>query len=129
MLKLKEITTEYQRILIRQIIQEELLKRGFTPKIIKFQEKVTGGNYNRIEFETETLQTTPVLFKEIKIRDSRSYIELVTGADAHSNFFRFSLHIRADLYLFDGGFHACDIFNLKGTFYKGDIHLNNYTIS
>ena len=48
------------------VIGTELLKRGFVAKIETIEEKVNRGNHS-IKLESEDFQTTPVLFRNLKV--------------------------------------------------------------
>jgi hypothetical protein len=109
----ENITSIEQRKQIQDFIQMELLKRGFQAKITKFEE-VKGKNGSRLEFETESFQTTPVIFKTITVNNFSSSI---SEEQKHENnpelLFRkiwISVHISYEH--FDGGTNGCKLFDV-----------------
>ena len=57
--------TEETINVIKDKIQEELLKRGITAPIIKFKEYIDRNGNHKIELKTEDFQTSPVIFKRL----------------------------------------------------------------
>jgi hypothetical protein len=59
---------------LKQHIQTEMLRRGYTAPIISFEEVEGRNGQTRIEFETATFQTIPVMFKELRVTNFSSSI-------------------------------------------------------
>jgi hypothetical protein len=106
----KRITTDKNLKQIKTKIEDELLKRGFHVEIKHISEEL--GHAQRIIFETETFQTTPVLFKEINITDMSSGFWKRKNDDIEENWFSIGVNIN---YLhFGGGSNGCRLFVISG---------------
>lgn len=92
---------------IREYIQLELLRRGFTAKIIEFGEDIYG-----INFKTEDFQTTPVLFKRLFIKSSDTNIsdKKTLGGVSYNDVY-INVMIRHEY--FDLGQNGIDLFHFK----------------
>lgn len=110
---IENITTELQRNQIKDFIQTELLKRGFLAKIVRFEE-VSGRYEPRLEFETESFQTTPVIFKSIKVENFSSSITKEEGVDG-SILYRIWISVHVSYETFEGGSNGTKLFAVFGT--------------
>lgn len=127
---MKTITTEGQRDSLVDLIQIELLKRGFTAKITTFQEVEKKGSHY-IEFESESFQTVPVLFKEIKISNFSTNISTgkITRKDnSQYSIIKFWIQVSARYYGFGGGSNGQNIFDLSGVFYEKESRISEFNI-
>ena len=127
---MKTITTKDQRNSLVDLIQTELLKRGFTAKITSFEEvEKRGSNY--IEFETESFQTTPVLFKELKISNFSTSIRKQDGVSEDGSTYvttEFWIQVSARYSGFTGGTNGQNIFDLSGNFFEDNSTINEFHI-
>ena len=70
-----KLLTENNISEIKEFIRIELLKRGIHANIKTLEEVVTDVEKdNKIRFESENFQTTPVMFKTLKIIDWSTHI-------------------------------------------------------
>jgi len=125
------ITTQEQRQAIQDLIQVELLKRGYTAKIISFKEVETQRGGPRIEFYSEYFQTTPVIFEKIRVESFSTSVKKKeeTREDGSSyEVTRFWICVHVSYNHFNGGSNGCKIFDLSGNFYEGESRINSYTI-
>ena len=127
---MKAIATEKQRESLKELIQTELLKRGFTAKIKTFEE-TERNNRAFIEFETESFQTTPVIFKDIKITNFSSSIEeerVVRDDKTSYNVKRFWIQVNVSYSSFSGGSNGENLFDLTGNFHEDHSNIGYYNI-
>lgn len=97
--------------LIKESIQIELTKRGFHTPIISLDiTKSKRTDSHIIEFRTEPFQTTPVLFKEITIGNSVSFVSDVN----HEGYREFSIYVNAFFKIFTGGSNSTELFIIYG---------------
>jgi hypothetical protein len=128
---MKQLTTQLQRDELQSFIQNELLKRGYTAPIINFEEVEGRRGDHRIEFHTANFQTTPVIFKEIRVENFSSSLheaelEIHTGEKVMITKFWITVH---NSYMhFEGGTNGCKIFEVSGHFYKDNVFLNELTV-
>ena len=113
------LTTLDQRKQLQEVLQTELLKRGFLAPIKEVVESEgrRGGNY--LEFETENFQTTPVIFKQINVANFNSTLreEFVENENGKFRVLRFWMTISARYTNFDGGTNGSNIFAISGEFF------------
>ena len=110
---MKTILTEKQLSLVKEAIQDELLKRGIIAKISKIEEI-----NERLVVETESFQTSPVMFKEIYVYSHISGFSMMLDKEQEG---------AAQLYiglsfrytLFSGGTNGSDLMNLRFYFIQG----------
>lgn len=116
------ITSVNQISKIKEIIQVELLKRGFTAEILNFCENVKNGK-PRLEFYTATFQTTPVMFKELEIRNFSSWLtkETVENMEGEKTFDKFTIEVAVKYTLFEGGYNWTILFRVSGLLYGKDV--------
>lgn len=117
------ITTPQQIAILKGLIQTELLKRGFTSKIIPIKEKEIKSGSNRITFESEEFNTVPVIFKRIHIREFTSSVNLEEiKREDDSILLKKSIHIGIHVSYehFGMGSNGCGLFNLNGHFFNDD---------
>jgi hypothetical protein len=111
----KKYLSEQNLLKIKEVIQTELLKRGISAPIIKLNEFVKNGK-NHIDLETDVFQTTPVLFKELKIISFSTsvYLENEVSVDSDKGFTFIKVYIGLDYRYqhFDGGSNGCSLFNI-----------------
>jgi hypothetical protein len=103
------VSSEKQRAIIQEFIQDELLKRGFTAPIIEFKEEA-----HRFSFITEKFQTTPVLFKSICVSDFGSGIRDIDESYENCVVRSFWIQIHVNYQHFGGGSNGCTLFTLTG---------------
>ena len=116
---MKTITTEKQRNEIQEFIQTELLKRGFTAKIISFKEVAYRNNIKAFQFKTENFQTIPILFKEVNISNFNG---IINETKKDSEVYDFSITVNCNYSLFLGGSNGTELFRIYGCIKKGKIH-------
>ena len=106
-------TTSSQRNSIQEKIQIELLKRGFTAQIVNFEEVSGRGNDTRLEFNTTSFQTVPVIFKEIIVCNFSSSLveEQITNENGIFNTVRVWLSVHVSYKSFEGGSNGNKLFD------------------
>ena len=128
---MKNLTTENQRKAVQELIQTELLKRGFTAPIINFEEEEgRRGGQNRLIFHTEPFNTVPVIMKKIQVDNFSSSLaqkELLREDETKYIETSFWISVHVSYEHFTGGTNGCELFQISGKFYDDDYHLN-YTI-
>ena len=83
---------------VMDLVKTEMLKHGFNVGFKTF--KVTGDG---VKFETETFQTQPIIFKDIRLKSSQSsYIEGEGKV--------FVVSVMADYSLFNSGFNTTELY-------------------
>jgi len=102
-------TNEVHLEAIKEAIQIELLKRGFTAPIISIEEKVSRTNRHRISFHTENFQTVPVLFKTIQVNEFSSEI-----FSSEKDVVEFYIGVHVSYTHFDLGSNSSSLFQIKG---------------
>ena len=134
---MKNLITENQKGKIKELIEIELLKRGFTAKLIEFNEIEgrTGDHYGEtktmIELNSEPFQTIPVIFKEIKITNFSTSVKksIITNSDKTIvPITRVWIQIYASYELFDGGSNCTALFEFRCICFGEDgisnVHIN-----
>lgn len=101
------IPTEEQLNQLRELIQTELTKRAIHAKITLFELKEKT-NSAIITMETEEFQTTPVMFKSIKVVSS-GIIKFKYYEDNNTNYANVIMTINFLYRHFDGGFNKCNL--------------------
>ena len=109
---MESITTLEQRTQIKETIQLELLKRGFVAPIISFEE-LEGRSGNRLEFHTESFQTTPVIFQSIQVNNFSSSVTINKDEDGKETR-RFWISVNVSYTHFGGGSNGCKLFDIVG---------------
>lgn len=115
------VSTKEVRETIKETIQTELLKRGFTAKIVEFEE-VKGRSSTRFKFITEPFQTVPVLFKNIVVGEFSSGIKVDEEmTEKHGQkFYSFYIGVNVHYEHFDMGRNSSSLFSISGTFNLND---------
>ena len=109
---MKAILTENQLIFVKEAIQDELLKRGITAKISKCEEI-----NERLEIETESFQTQPVMFKKIHVYTHLSgFAKMLDNVEGAAELY-IGLSFRYTL--FSGGTNGTDLMDLRFRFIQG----------
>lgn len=104
------LPTEKQWNEIKDFIQDELLKRGIHAKIIKCGLKEIRGNQYP-DLETEEFQTTPVIFKSLKVGSFNSSMTEEKEEDTPYTYIWMRINY---LYThFGGGSNGCDLFDFS----------------
>ena len=119
----KNYTTQDQKDALQEIIQTELLKRGFQVPIESFEEEIGDQGGHSIGFQTEPFQTTPVLFKEIRVVTfSKSLKQEKLKNDAGDDYTvtKFWMTIHASYTVFSGGTNGTQLFEITGKFYNDE---------
>lgn len=101
---------------IKNFIQLELLKRGFTAPIKEFYEKE-----NRLYFKTENFQTSPVLFENIRIENFSTHISAPFQHETGVQVRKVFICVHTFYNHFDGGTNTCNIFNFSCIIHKGNV--------
>lgn len=114
-------TTPNQRKEIQKFIQTELMKRGFHAQITTLDETEFRDGSIGFNLETEEFQTTPVLFKSIKLMSFNSFISDVKEADNGFEYRTFSISINARYNHFGGGSNGCNVLSVRGEFSEDEI--------
>lgn len=100
---------------MKEIIQIELLKRGITAPIIKFEEEIYKSSHY-IRFNTEPFQTIPVIFKNILVDNFSTSVlkkpksELREGVEGEYIHVWISVHFSWES--FGGGTNGIKIFDI-----------------
>ena len=118
-----EISNQNQMNKLKDFIQDELLKRGFTAKISYFGE-VSDKNGSKFEFITEEFQTTPVIFKSIFISNFSSSIteeEIERPDGSKITVHKVWISVHVSYKHFGGGSNGCNLFDVAATMYEDDI--------
>jgi hypothetical protein len=104
-------TSEASLERIQDAIQTELTKRGIHAPITVEQGRRQGLKY--ISLSSVPFQTTPVLFKEIRVRDfgGNCFEEGIDGFE----YSRFSVTVNVEYILFSGGTNGTTLFTITGT--------------
>lgn len=114
---MKTYTTQEQRNSLQELIQTELLKRGFTAKIISFEEE----DKKYLKFHTESFQTVPVLFKEIQVSNfSTSVGQEIRKREDKTEYQVTTFWIQVDVRYshFEGGSNGSRLFAIQGHFFE-----------
>lgn len=105
---------------IKQILSDELLKRGFTAPITVLEERVNHRGEVSLIMETESFNTVPVLFRTIKVASFSSSINetpyLRDGEDVLSIWMQINVFWKH----FDIGQNESNLFTFKAEFVSGD---------
>ena len=113
--------TEIQLDNLKEVIQTELLKRGFHTPITKFEVVERRGS-KKLGLLTAPFQTTPVIFKELKIENFSSYItekSLVREDGKEVFFLEAGLSVYVNWEHFDSGTNGCRLFSISCRFFEG----------
>ena len=104
--------TEETINVIKDKIQEELLKRGITAPIIKFKEYIDRNGNHKIELKTEDFQTSPVIFKRlwVDIFGTEVYIPKEEESTDHYNIW---IVLDYSYEHFGGGRNGCTLFTFR----------------
>ena len=104
---MKNLLSEKAVNTIKDLLQIELLKRGILAPITRIEEveSRSGGTY--ISFETEEFQTTPVIFKSLKVENFNSWISKIEGG------FLININVHYSYKHFGGGSNGCSLFNFQ----------------
>jgi hypothetical protein len=103
--------TSSQSEFVKEAIQDELLKRGITARINRFEEK-----NERLELETEPFQTYPVMFKKIHVYN---HLSGFTFSNPDKNVIELYIGLSFRYTLFSGGSNGSDLMDLRFRFIKG----------
>ena len=111
---------------IKELIQLELLKRGITAPITTLEEVIpSNGNEHKLRLSTAEFQTTPVLFKTLKMAEFSSSVTkidpLKEEADTKRSYVFASISIHYSYSHFDGGSNSCRAFGLVFKVYGPDM--------
>ena len=103
---------------LKNFVQDELLKRGFTAKITTFEEIISRGSHY-INFETESFQTVPVIFKSLKVASfstsvSQAVLENESGVTYTKTNVWITISTRTKS--FDGGSNGTNLFQFNCAF-------------
>jgi hypothetical protein len=112
------ISTETQRQEIKKFIQEQLLRRGVSAPITTLKEAIARNGDSHFKLTTECFQTTPVIFKSIKIEEFGSFI---WKHELHEGYHHFSIRVHIRYELFDGGSNGTNFFNMQGELGEGKV--------
>jgi hypothetical protein len=106
-------TSQKQRDQIQAFIQIEMLKRGFTAKIISFEEEqLRRPDETRLVFSSEPFQTVPVLFQDIVVCNfNSSFFETI---EPNKGYVAFWISVHVSYNHFTGGSNGCRLFDVRG---------------
>lgn len=90
---------------IKDLLQTELLKRGILAPICRIEEVEGRVGSSYISFETEEFQTTPVIFKSLKVENFNSWIVKAEGSIA------VTITVHYSYQHFGGGSNGCSLFD------------------
>lgn len=109
--------------LVKEVITNQLIKRGFPIEMVNF-----GIVKNRIEFETVSFQTTPVIFKNIYVGNfgggisSGKLLRINNNSEIEEmDALRLWIPVHAGYNHFDGGSNSSKLFNVA-------IHVTDYGV-
>ena len=108
-----KLLNEKQLANLKEELRIELMKRGFNADL----GEVTETDKNKISFESEPFQTTPVIFKEIKLIPWSSNLKEETME--HGVIINVYISINVRYTHFDLGTNGCDVFTFSCSFFKG----------
>jgi hypothetical protein len=112
------ISTLSQQSEIKEFIQTQLLRRGVSAPITLFKEAIARNGDSHFQLASEPFQTTPVMFKSIKVEEFGSFI---WKHDKHEGYHYFSIRIHFRYELFDGGSNGTNFFNVQGELGEGRV--------
>jgi hypothetical protein len=101
---------------IKGILEEQLLKRGITAPIIRIEE-VERRDSNSLTFETSTFQTTPVVFKTLKVTNFGSWI-----IAEEEGFTTVAISAHYSYTHFNGGSNLCSLFDFRCKVKEGRLY-------
>jgi hypothetical protein len=109
--------------LIKEAISVNLIKRGFHAPI-----ELTGGMDRRgfeykLALTSEPFQTTPVLFKEIRISDFGSWVKSDTTDAESEGLLNVGVRVHVSYEHFDGGRNGCELFTFTCQVRAEDKHI------
>jgi hypothetical protein len=113
---MKNLITLTQKNKIKELIETELLKRGFTTKLIEFKEvgERTEGHF--IELWSKPFQTIPVLFKEVRIANFSTSVKegtIISNNKAIIPIIRVWIQVCASYISFSGGNNSVSLFEFR----------------
>lgn len=104
--------TESQLRFVKEAIQDELLRRGITAKIVKCEESDLG-----VAIMTDSFQTFPVMFKEVYVYNHLSRFSRMLDKVEGATELYIGLSFR---YIsFSGGSNGTDLMDLRFQFIQG----------
>lgn len=119
-----------EKDIIKEFISNELCKRGFHAKIETFDIVK-----DRIQFETENFQTTPVIFKEINIGNfgggiGRGTLYTITGKGevVTDDVLNVWIPVHVSYTHFDGGTNGSNLFQVNVYVDKWGVNTHNMKI-
>ena len=119
-------STPEQRNQIREFIKDELTKRGFHATLVRFEEKANArGNKTHFSFETESFQTAPVLFKDIKIGEFNTQINKDEENTVDKEIYNLWLSVYVHYTHFGMGTNCSELFSITGHYVKGAKYVHN----
>ena len=104
---MKNLLSEKAVNTIKDLLQTELLKRGILAPIKRIEEVESRSGSTYISFETEKFQTTPVIFKSLKVENFNSWIKKVEGD------YVVVISVHYSYKHFGGGSNGCLLFNFQ----------------
>lgn len=110
------ILTPQQLENVKDTIQTELLKRGFTAPILEFTQvsdksgPTKSFQLRRLSFHTANFQTVPVLFRDLKIQSWNSSVFKSNSK------VRVWVTVNCAYSIFSGGTNSSELFTIDGTF-------------
>lgn len=112
------ILTDKELNKIKEFIEKELLKRGFTAPITLIEKD------NKLILLSEKFQTTPVLFSTINLCEFSSGVKLVPhkeyyGGDVEEKIKRFWIQVYVYYEHFGGGYNTTSLFFVEGAIVRG----------
>lgn len=111
---------------VKEVIEEQLLRRGFTAKIKTIAETNPRHNDTKISFDTYEFNTTPVLFKSITCSEFSSSIDEERIIEkSGKKVYKIWISIYASWTHFGGGTNGTQIFSMSAEFVEGGDRLHN----
>lgn len=112
---------------IKNVIQDELTKRGINAPIREFKEIECDGDINELKFYTDNFQTIPVLFKNIRVR-GLGYIRKNKGLPTNPDveYLSVTIGLDHDVVYFDSGTNGIGLLYAEFRVFdihEGDVHL------
>lgn len=108
---------------VKDFISLEMLKRGYSAKIVKFEEHIDTNDDERgkINFISESFQTTPVMFKELCVcsLSSGTNKDFHLSREFNKEIGQVYVEVGVRYRGFDNSSNCTSLFTMRGSFLKG----------
>ena len=129
---MKNLLTENQLNSIKEVLKDELTKRGFHVEINLVEEETR--SENKLRLTSSKFQTTPVLFKELSLIDFGTKVSIkkhkdIFGGDKENEVISVWLCVNVAYSNFDLGSNTSKIFNFTCVMFDGNDRCFNVNFS